>query len=106
MPDIMAGNTTDVKIVTDTFKTADQLRCRVFDHKQFTSGEISFFLKEFEDKRTPIQGSIRDSKDILDSLEKTRKSIQESTAILETDVIEQVSHESKLLIDWLIGWLI
>lgn len=30
---------------------ADEIRCRLFDHRQFTGGEVRFIAKEFEEKR-------------------------------------------------------
>ncbi|KAI1288145.1 hypothetical protein HDE_09642 [Halotydeus destructor] len=33
------------------FTAADEIRCRLLDHKQFTGGEVRYFVKEFEGRR-------------------------------------------------------
>jgi len=47
----MTSPTQGQQYATAAFKTADEIRCRLFDHKQFTGGEIRFIAKEFEEKR-------------------------------------------------------
>ena len=39
------------QLSVNTFKTADEIHKRLFDHKQFTTGELSFFVRELEEKR-------------------------------------------------------
>ena len=95
----MSRSQKEVKqLVIETFKTADEIRCRLFDHQQFSHGEISFFVKEFQEKRLDSDLG-RTSLDVATaSVVNSNQSLNEAIDFLQSDKIEAVCSRSKSLI--------
>ena len=78
----------------NAFKAADEIRCRMFDHKQFTGGEIRYFAKEFEEKR-----DWKEVESLALTANSTRDTIKTSTKccdILKDESVSKSLSECKL----------
>jgi hypothetical protein len=94
----MSGKKDVKQLVNEAFKTVDEIRCRLFDHQQFTNGEISFFLRKFQDKRPESFDAIDSLQEVSKSLFESCKSLEEAIIFLQTHKTEEIGHSSEFAV--------
>ena len=91
----MSGKKDAKQLVKGTFKTVDEIRCRLFDHTQFTHGEIGFFIGEFQGKRSQSKDPLELLESMSESILRTNQSLEEAVSFLSSNRANQICDKSK-----------